>query len=325
MPFEVRMPQLGMNQDSATIVAWLKNVGDKVTEGEAIFEVETDKATMEVEARSAGYLSGIKVELGVDIPVGELLATIVEDKKDIVESTKAPVLTNEEDSTSDRQQKDSDEKEVVAERNDVSTSEGENSAESQKIVSQMPVGEKVLASPKAKVIAAERGIRISRLRSLGLSEPIHAADVMSLPVGGQSNLMAVVDDGYFLELVERSDKMDRTAIFISFLRGSWRFLFPEKALSLQVINFDGSVSSSCDAESRKKEASAISISLFDLCETNLFSYGSGRSENILSVGHNNGTFILNFSYNDTDLQLSDATQLINEMGERVGNPIRQLL
>ena len=37
MPFEVRMPQLGMNQDSATIVAWIKNVGDKVTEGEAIF------------------------------------------------------------------------------------------------------------------------------------------------------------------------------------------------------------------------------------------------------------------------------------------------
>ena len=62
MPFEVRMPQLGMNQDSATIVAWLKNVGDKVTEGEAIFEVETDKATMEVEARSEGYLSDIQVE-----------------------------------------------------------------------------------------------------------------------------------------------------------------------------------------------------------------------------------------------------------------------
>jgi len=148
---------------------------------------------------------------------------------------------------------------------------------------------------------------------------------MSLSVGGQSNLMAVVDDGYFLELVERSHKMDRTEIFISFLRGSWHFLYPEKALSLQIINFDGSVSSSCDAESRKKEASAISISLFDLCETNLFSYGSGRSENILSVSHNNGTFILNFSYNDTDLQLSDATQLINEIAERVGNPIRQLL
>ena len=84
MPFEVRMPQLGMNQDSATIVAWLKNVGDKVTEGETIFEVETDKATMEVEAQSEGYLSGIQVELGVDIPVGELIATIVENKKDIV-------------------------------------------------------------------------------------------------------------------------------------------------------------------------------------------------------------------------------------------------
>ena len=63
MSIEVKMPQLGMNQDSAKIVAWLKKVGDKVTEGEPIFEVETDKATMEVEAQSEGYLSGIQVEL----------------------------------------------------------------------------------------------------------------------------------------------------------------------------------------------------------------------------------------------------------------------
>ena len=86
MSIEVKMPQLGMNQDSAKIVAWLKNIGDKVSEGEAIFEVETDKTTMEVEAQSEGYLSGIQVELGVDIPVGELIATIVETKKDIVDT-----------------------------------------------------------------------------------------------------------------------------------------------------------------------------------------------------------------------------------------------
>ena len=325
MPFEVRMPQLGMNQDSATIVAWLKNVGDKVTEGETIFEVETDKATMEVEAQSEGYLSGIQVELGVDIPVGELIATIVENKKDIVESVEAPVLINEEGSKSDEQQKDPIEKEVVAERNDLPTSEDKNNSKSQKLVSPMSVNAKVLASPKAKVIAAERGIQVSRLRSLGLSEPIHASDVMSLPVGGQSNLMAVVDDGFFLELVERSDKMDKNAIFVSFLRGAWRFLFPAKALSIQIINLDGSVSSLGDAEFRSHEASAVSISLFDLCETKLFSYGSGSSGNILSIGHHNGTFIFNFSYSDMDIQLSDATKLINEIAERVANPISQLL
>ena len=61
----------------------------------------------------------------------------------------------------------------------------------------MHISEKVLASPKAKVIAAERGIRVSRLRSLGLSEPIHEADVMGLPIGGHSNLIAIVEDGLF--------------------------------------------------------------------------------------------------------------------------------
>ncbi len=325
MPFEVRMPQLGMNQDSAKIVAWLKNIGEKVSEGEAIFEVETDKTTMEVEAQSEGYLSGIQVELGVDIPVGELIATIVENKKDIIKTVTAPVLMNEEDSKSDKKPKDPIEKEVVAERNVVPKSEGEKNSKSQKLVSPMPVSEKVLASPKAKVIAAKRGIQVSRLRSLGLSEPFHVEDIMGLPVGGQSNLMAVVDDGRFLELVEISDKMEKNPIFVSFLHGAWQFLFPEKALSVQIINFDGSVSSSNDAESRNHEPDATSISLFNLCETKLFSYGSGSSGNILSISHHNGTFILNFSYSEVEIQLSDATKLIDEIAERVANPIRQLL
>jgi len=325
MPFEIKMPQLGMNQDSATIVNWLKNAGDKVMEGDSIFEVETDKATMEVEAQSEGYLSDIQVELGVEIPVGELIATIVENEEDVIKTFKAPLLTNEEDSKLDEDPNTPIEKEVAAKRHDVSTSEEENSSKSEKLVSPMTVSEKVLASPKAKVIAAERGIKVSRLRSLGLSEPIHAADVMGLPIGGHSNLIAIVEDGLFLELVKRSDKMDRTAVFLSFLRGSWRFLFPEKALSLKIINFDGSVSSSGDSQSRNKEAATVSISLFDLSKTKLFSYGSGSSGNILSIGHHNSTFILNFSYSDTDIQLSDATQLINELAERLENPIRQLL
>ena len=325
MSFEIKMPQLGMNQDSATIVSWLKNVGDKVTKGEAIFEVETDKATMEVEAQSEGYLSCIQVELGVEIPVGELIATIVENKKDVVKSVKLPVLTNEEDSILDDKQKSPVEKEVVAGKNDVPTSQEENSSKSLELVSPSSVSKKVLASPKAKVIAAERGIQVSRLRSLGLSEPIHASDIMGVPVGGQSNLIAIVDDGLFLELVEGSDKIDKKTIFVSFVRGAWRFLFPERVLTLQIMNLDGSVSSSGDADSKNLEASAVSISLFDLRKTKLFSYDSGSSGNILSVGHHNGTFILNFSYSDADIQLSDATKLINEIAARVENPILQLL
>ena len=63
-------PQLGMAQDSGRIVSWLKSPGDAVAKGDALFEVETDKATMEVEAQAAGYLTGVAAAEGDDVPVG---------------------------------------------------------------------------------------------------------------------------------------------------------------------------------------------------------------------------------------------------------------
>ena len=83
MPHEVRMPQLGMVQDSGVIVAWLKRNGDPVRAGDPVFEVETDKATMEVEAAADGYLSGVTAAEGDDVPVGGLIAMIVEDEGDV--------------------------------------------------------------------------------------------------------------------------------------------------------------------------------------------------------------------------------------------------
>ena len=74
MSYEVKMPQLGMNQDTAVVVAWFKKEGDKIEKGDPLFEVETDKATMEVEAQKEGYLSKIKVDEGSEVPVGQLLA-----------------------------------------------------------------------------------------------------------------------------------------------------------------------------------------------------------------------------------------------------------
>ena len=51
MPHDVIMPALGMAQDSGILVSWLKQPGDAIAVGDALFEVETDKATMEVEAQ----------------------------------------------------------------------------------------------------------------------------------------------------------------------------------------------------------------------------------------------------------------------------------
>lgn len=76
MPREVIMPALGMAQDSGVIVTWLKSPGDAVAEGDALFEVETDKATMEVEAQAAGFLTGVTAAAGDDVPVGKVIALI---------------------------------------------------------------------------------------------------------------------------------------------------------------------------------------------------------------------------------------------------------
>ncbi|MEE4347594.1 MAG: biotin/lipoyl-containing protein [Paracoccaceae bacterium] len=82
MPHDVTMPQLGMAQDAGKIVAWLKVAGDPVAKGDALFEVETDKATMEVEAQANGFLTGITAQEGEDVPVGAVIARISDSAED---------------------------------------------------------------------------------------------------------------------------------------------------------------------------------------------------------------------------------------------------
>ncbi|OWY15510.1 hypothetical protein B6V72_02705 [Thioclava sp. F34-6] len=81
MPHEVIMPALGMAQQSGQLVAWLKAPGDAVKAGEPLMEVETDKATMEVEAQADGYLGGLRAKAGDDVPVGSVVAVIAETKE----------------------------------------------------------------------------------------------------------------------------------------------------------------------------------------------------------------------------------------------------
>ena len=73
---EVLMPQLGETVAEGTIKKWFKTVGDKVAAGDNLFEIETDKVSMEVPAISAGVLSEIRVAEGAVAPVGAVVAVI---------------------------------------------------------------------------------------------------------------------------------------------------------------------------------------------------------------------------------------------------------
>src|SRR5712692_1828905 len=76
MAFSVVMPALEMAQETGKLVAWRKKEGENVVKGEPLLEVETDKAVLEVEAPADGVLVGVKVRAGAVVPVGQTIAWI---------------------------------------------------------------------------------------------------------------------------------------------------------------------------------------------------------------------------------------------------------
>src|SRR5438270_5758414 len=76
MTSTIIMPQLGETVAEGKILAWFKSVGDEIREGENLFEVETDKVTVEVQAIVAGRLSEIRVGEGAVAKVGEVVAVV---------------------------------------------------------------------------------------------------------------------------------------------------------------------------------------------------------------------------------------------------------
>jgi pyruvate dehydrogenase E2 component (dihydrolipoamide acetyltransferase) len=76
MAKEVYMPALGMNQETGTLLRWLKAEGDSVTKGEPLMEIATDKTDVEIEASASGILRNVTAKEGDEIPVGHVIALI---------------------------------------------------------------------------------------------------------------------------------------------------------------------------------------------------------------------------------------------------------
>ncbi len=93
MPTEIRLPELAESMSSATLTTWLKKVGDRVSAGEPIAEVETDKTTVELESPADGVLLDISVAAGTDnVEVGALLA-LLGDRSDVADESKSTGAT----------------------------------------------------------------------------------------------------------------------------------------------------------------------------------------------------------------------------------------
>jgi pyruvate dehydrogenase E2 component (dihydrolipoamide acetyltransferase) len=161
----IEMPLLSDTMTEGVIHKWLKKVGDKVKSGDLIAEVETDKATMEIEAYEDGTLLYVGVKEGEAAPVNSIIAVVGEPGADFETLIKAKSNTSA--------LKTEAPKETAAPAK-------EEAPKSEPLkVEATPVGGRVLASPLAKSIAKEKGIDIARVKGSGEGGRIVKADVDS--------------------------------------------------------------------------------------------------------------------------------------------------
>jgi pyruvate dehydrogenase E2 component (dihydrolipoamide acetyltransferase) len=163
MSSQVTLPRLGQGMESGTIVRWLKAEGDSVEKGEVLYELDTEKATQEVEADASGTLLKILAQEGEEIEVGKAIAVIGEPGEEVAEAEKEPEPKAEE-------------AEQAAEAPAAPEPEAEPEPELQPAV-RSENGGRVKASPLARRIARERGIDLSALTGTGPEGRIVAEDV----------------------------------------------------------------------------------------------------------------------------------------------------
>src|SRR5450631_3877435 len=97
MPINILMPALSPTMEKGNLAKWLKKEGDTVKSGDVIAEIETDKATMEVEATDEGTLGKILVAEGTqDVAVNTPIATILAEGEDASAAAPAPKVTKAE-------------------------------------------------------------------------------------------------------------------------------------------------------------------------------------------------------------------------------------
>ena len=88
MATEVKLPRLGQGMESGTIVKWLKSEGEQVQKGDALYELDTDKVTQEVEAEASGVLLRIAIPEG-EVAVGKTIGFIGDKGEELAEAAEA--------------------------------------------------------------------------------------------------------------------------------------------------------------------------------------------------------------------------------------------
>lgn len=189
---EVIMPKLGLTMESGVIEKWHKKEGDRVQEGDVLFEVMTDKVSLEVEAYNSGYLRKIVKGEDQEVPVTEVVAYIGEKEEPLEEqapSADKPKIevTNHaiDERSSDSRQAVSPVARKLAEQKNIDLSNIKGSGPRGRIVKQDIESYKedqkgrIKISPLARKLAAEKGIDYKDIKGSGPGGRIVKKDILS--------------------------------------------------------------------------------------------------------------------------------------------------
>lgn len=251
----VRMPKMSDTMEEGVIASWLKKKGDKVESGDILAEVETDKATMELEAYEDGTLLYTAVEAGSGVPVDGIIAIIGEEDADYEALLKA-----EEQGGNDEPAKEEKEEKLT------STPSSAPSATPVSTQSSSSSNGRVKASPLAKKIADEKGIDLAQVNGSGPDGRVVKADVenftpsqakQAAPSGGDQpaiNIPQVVGE-------ERSEKVELSQMrkVIAKRLSDSKFTAPHFYLTME-INMDKAI----EARKSMNEISPVKISFNDM-------------------------------------------------------------
>lgn len=177
MPVQILMPALSPTMTEGTLAKWLVKEGDEVSSGDVIAEIETDKATMEVEAVDEGIVAKIVVDEGTEaVAVNELIAILAEDGEDVAAAAasggSSPAPSSDPTPASD-----------TAPASDPAPAPASTPSASPAPVAPSS-GARVFASPLARRIAKDGGVDIAGVQGTGPHGRIVKADVEAFIASG---------------------------------------------------------------------------------------------------------------------------------------------
>ena len=186
---EIQMPKLSDTMTEGTLVAWKKKKGDKVSAGEVIAEIETDKATMEWESPEDGTLTDIYVEEGGKVNVGDKIAFIGEEGEEAPKKEEAPAKEAEKTKEEKKPEPKKEEKPLAEtekpapgekkEKETAPPEEKKKPIEASAPPTAGPASDeaRIKASPVARRVAAELGVDLSTVNGTGPEGRVTETDV----------------------------------------------------------------------------------------------------------------------------------------------------